>query len=48
MLKDGTLYQDLGPDHFDWRSKEAQTQRLVNRPSGLGFAATLEPLPQAA
>lgn len=48
MLRDGTLYQDLGPDHFDRRSKEAQTQRLVKRFNSLGFAVTIEPLPQAA
>lgn len=48
MLKDGTLYQDLGPDHFDRRSKEAQAQRLAKRLNSLGFAVTIEPLPQAA
>lgn len=48
MLKDGTLYQDLGPDHFDQRSKETQTQRLVKRLGHLGFAVTLKPLPHAA
>jgi transposase len=28
MLKDGTLYQDLGADHFDRRHKTASTRRL--------------------
>jgi transposase len=31
MLKDGTPYEDLGPDHFVRRSKTTQTQRLVRR-----------------
>jgi transposase len=31
MLKDGTMYQDLGPDHFDERTKERQKNRLVQR-----------------
>jgi hypothetical protein len=29
MLKDGTLYHDLGPDYFDRRAKTVQTRRLV-------------------
>jgi transposase len=29
MLKDGTLYQDLGADPFDKRDKTASTRRLV-------------------
>jgi transposase len=29
MLIDGTVYHDLGPDHFDRRAKAAQTSRLV-------------------
>src|ERR1700726_3288033 len=31
MLADGTLYHDLGPDHFDRRAKASQTRRLVTR-----------------
>lgn len=48
MLRDGTPYSDLGPDHFDQRSKDAQMQRLVKRLNGLGFAVTIEPLAQNA
>ena len=48
MLKDGTLYQDLGPDHFTRHSKEAQAQHLVKRLNSLGFTVALEPVPQAA
>jgi len=29
MLRDGTFYQDLGPDHFSRRAKGDRTVRLV-------------------
>jgi transposase len=44
MLIDGTLYQDLGPDHFDKRTKAAQTKRLVARLQNLGYAVQITPL----
>ena len=44
MLKDGTLYQDLGADHFKRRSKTTQTQRLVKRLQRLGYAVDIKPL----
>jgi transposase len=44
MLKDGTAYQDLGPDHFDRRSKAAQARRLVRRLADLGYAVELAPV----
>jgi transposase len=44
MLKDGTLYQDLGADHFVRRSKTTQTQRLVKRLEHLGYTVDLKPL----
>lgn len=44
MLKDGTLYQDLGPDHFDRRGKLAQTKRLVTRLQNLGYVVQITPL----
>ena len=47
MLKDGTLYQDLGPDHFHRRSKTTHTQRLVRRLEHLGYAVEIKPLPIA-
>ena len=43
MLKDGTMYQDLGRNYFDRRSNEAQKQRLVKRLAELGYAAELTP-----
>ena len=45
MLKDGTLYQDLGANHFDKRHKTASTRRLVQRLQNLGFAVQLTPVP---
>ncbi len=44
MLKDGTLYHDLGPDHFDRRAKTLQTKRLLTRLEWLGYAVPLTPL----
>ena len=45
MLKDGTTYQDLGPNHFDRRTKERKINRLVQRLADLGYAVQLAPLP---
>jgi transposase len=47
MLKDGTAYRDLGPDHFDRRAKEVQARRLVRRLADLGYAVELTPLEPA-
>jgi transposase len=44
MLTNGTLYQDLGPDHFDRRAKARQTKRLVIRLQNLGYAVQITPL----
>jgi transposase len=44
MLKDGTLYHDLGPDHFDHRAKTVQTRRLLTRLQKLGYAVQITPL----
>ena len=44
MLKDGTVYQDLGAEHFNRRSKTTQTQRLVRRLEHLGYAVDIKPL----
>ena len=45
MLKDGTLYQDLGADHFVRRSKSTHLQRLVKSIEHLGYSVDLKPLP---
>ena len=46
MLKDGTFYQDLGPNQFDQRTKERQKNRLIKRLADLGYAVEL--IPQAS
>jgi transposase len=43
MLKNGTIYQDPGPDHFDNRLKAKQALRLVNRLQTLGFDVQIAP-----
>jgi transposase len=45
MLKDGTVYQDLGPNHFDRRTKDRQKNRLIKRLADLGYTVQLAPLP---
>jgi transposase len=44
MLKDGTMYQDLGCKHFDRRSTDQQKKRLVRRLADLGYAVEIKPL----
>jgi len=44
MLKDGTMYKDLGSNHFDRRSADQQKNRLVKRLADLGYAVELKPL----
>jgi transposase len=44
MLKDGTMYQDLGCNHFDRRSTNQQKKRLVKRLTDLGYAVEIKPL----
>ena len=43
LLKDGTVYRDLGPTHFDERDRDAVQRRLVHRLQRLGYKVTLEP-----
>ena len=44
MLKDGTVFHDLGPDHFDRRAKTVQTKRLLTRLQSLGYAVQITSL----
>jgi len=39
MLKNGTVYQDLGANHFE-KDKERQIARLVKGLGNLGFEVT--------
>ena len=43
MLKHGTLYHDLGPDHFDRRAKTVQTRHSITRLHKLGYAVQITP-----
>jgi transposase len=45
MLKEGKMYHDLGPNHFQRRNKDRQKHLLVKRLADLGYAAALTPLP---
>lgn len=36
LLRDGTLYEDLGPGHFDQRDRQRVTKRLLRRLADLG------------
>ena len=44
MLKDGTMYKDLGGNHFDRRSTDQQKNRLIKRLAELGYAVEIKPL----
>ena len=44
MLKNGTMYQDLGRNHFDRRSANQQKKRLIKRLADLGYAVEIKPL----
>ena len=44
LLKNGTLYQDLGANHFDKRAQGKHVLRLVNRLKNLGFAVQITPM----
>ena len=37
MLRDGTFYQDLGPDHFGHRGRGHRTARFVKQLTALGY-----------
>ena len=42
MLKDGTCYQDLGPDYRRPRNPERTARNLANRIRALGFEVELK------
>lgn len=47
VLQRGTVYQDLGPDHWEQRQSERLTKQLVRRLESLGHKVTLEKSPAA-
>lgn len=44
LLRDGTIYQDLGPAYFDQRKANTVQKQLVKRLEQLGFQVDLQPL----
>src|SRR5215510_5696547 len=48
MLKDGTVYHDLGANHFDRRPAQVRVKHLVAHLTKLGYQVQLQPLPEAA
>jgi transposase len=44
MLKNGTLYKDLGPNYFNERAKGKQVLRLLNRLRSLGLTVQVTPI----
>ena len=45
MLKNGTMYEDLGYHHFDSHAKDRQKNRLIKRLADMGYAVQLTALP---
>jgi transposase len=45
MLKNGTIYQDLGPNHFDPLAQQKHAQRLIQRLKKLGYTVQIQPIP---
>ena len=43
MLRHGTFYQDLGPDHFHRRSPAQQAEHLARQIARLGFTCSVMP-----
>lgn len=44
VIKDGTVYQELGAGHFDQQNKPTVTRKLVERLERLGYVVKLEPV----
>jgi hypothetical protein len=47
LLKNGTVYTDLGADYFDRRNEQHIQRQLVKRLEQLGYKVTVEPLAAA-
>jgi transposase len=44
ILKNGTVYQELGAAYFDQRQPEKASRRMVKRLEAMGYQVTLEPI----
>jgi transposase len=47
MLRDGTFYHDLGPDHFKTAPPEQQALRLAQKITKLGFTCNITAIGKA-
>jgi transposase len=47
MLRDGAVYQELGPEHGQRASRESRANRLARQIEQLGFSCTLAPVTAA-
>ena len=47
LLKNGTVYTDLGADYFEHRNEQQVQKQLVKRLEKLGYKVTIEPLAAA-
>jgi transposase len=45
VLKDGVVFQDLGPSYFDRRNSDAILRRSLHRLQALGYKVTVESMP---
>ena len=43
VVRDGTVYEDLGPHYFAERDRQGTERRLVRQLEGLGYTVRLEP-----
>ncbi|MHB8645477.1 MAG: IS110 family RNA-guided transposase [Thermomicrobiales bacterium] len=43
VVRDGTIYEDLGPHYFAERDRQGTERRLVRQLEGLGYTVSLEP-----
>jgi hypothetical protein len=41
LIKDGTVYQDLGPTHFDELDRKRATRRALHRLESLGYEVSI-------
>jgi transposase len=49
VVRDGSVYQELGADHYDQQNKPRGTRKLIDRLQRLGYYVTLQPIePPAA
>lgn len=48
LLRDRTVYQDLGDAYFEKRQSDAVKRRAVRQLQRIGFSVHLEPLPEAS